>query len=422
MPPSPPMGFRAWAELSAKDPAGAAREVHTRVRLLPPAQQQAVVASLVPETELAAALAGPDPKAPLRGVPYFLKDLFDLAGTKTRAGSRFLAEVRPLPAQDAAIVQSLRRCGAACAGKTHLHEFAFGLTGENPHYGDCTHPRFPDRTTGGSSSGSAAAVAAGIVPLAIGTDTGGSIRVPAAFCGLFGLRLKPGIAWIKDAFPLSPASDTPGWFTRTAEDMLAANAALVGLGGMEREPRGVYLALGELEREVAEACGAAARRLGEPASPDTTAGLTRAFEPAARTHGVLTALEATRVHAPWLDARRAEYGPVVWERIDQGRHWTDENLTEVAIWHAAIRLAWTSYFLAHDFLILPAAPFPALPRTQLTPENRRRILALNAPASLGGLPVLTLPVPLSSGLTAGLQVVVNHPQSPAIPWALRRWM
>jgi aspartyl-tRNA(Asn)/glutamyl-tRNA(Gln) amidotransferase subunit A len=419
---SEPWGFAAWAELAAHDPAAAARQVRALVRQrLTLDQQRAVVAHLVPEDELTAALAPADTGAPLRGVPYFLKDLFDLAGAKTRAGSRFLPEVRPVPAHDAAIVQALGRTGAACAGKTHLHEFAFGLTGENPHFGDCTHPRFPDRTTGGSSSGSAAMVAAGIVPLAVGTDTGGSIRVPAAFCGLFGLRLTPGHAWIKDAFPLSPTSDTPGWFTRTAEDMLAATAALVGLGGMEREPRGVYFAPAGLEPEVAEACAAAARRLAEPAGPDTTAGLTNAFEHAARLHGVLTALEAARVHAPWLDTRRAEYGPVVWERIDEGRRWTAEELGSTAVGHAAVRLAWTSFFLAHDFLVLPAVPFPALPQTRLTLENRRRLLALTAPASLGGLPVLTLPVPLPSGLTAGLQVVVNHPQSPVIPWALHRW-
>jgi aspartyl-tRNA(Asn)/glutamyl-tRNA(Gln) amidotransferase subunit A len=421
MPSTEPWGFAAWAALSARDPAAAAHEVHARLARLNPAQQRAVAAHIVPENELAAALAAADPKAPLRGVPYFLKDLFDLAGVKTKAGSRFLAEVRPLPFRDASIVESLHRCGAACAGKTHLHEFAFGLTGENPHYGDCTHPLFPDRTTGGSSSGSAAVVAAGIVPLAVGTDTGGSIRVPAAFCGLFGLRLKPGIAWIKDAFPLSPASDTPGWFTRSAADMLAATAALVGLGGMEREPRGVYLPLGQLDPEVEAACAAAAGRLCEPAGPATAAGLSDAFRPAARTHGVLTSIEAARVHAAWLDARRAEYGPVVWDRLDQGRRWTDEDKREAAMGHAGLRLAWTSYFLAHDFLVLPAAPFPALPVSQLTPENRGRLLDLTAPASLGGLPVLTLPVPLASGLTAGLQVVVNHPQSPVIPWALHRW-
>jgi amidase/aspartyl-tRNA(Asn)/glutamyl-tRNA(Gln) amidotransferase subunit A len=422
MPPTEPWGFAAWAELSARDPVAAAHEVQARVRQrLTPPQQAAVVAHLVPADELAVALAPADTRAPLRGVPYFLKDLFHLAGTKTRAGARFLSEVRPLPALDSAIVQALRRCGAACAGKTHLHEFAFGLTGENPHYGDCTHPHFPERTTGGSSSGSAAAVAAGIVPFAVGTDTGGSIRVPAAFCGLFGLRLTPGHPWIKDAFPLSPSSDTPGWFTRTAEDMLAATGALVGLGTMEREPRGVYFAPAGLEPEVAAACAAAARRLAEPASPDTTAGLTNAFESAPRVHGVLTALEAARVHALWLDARRAEYGPVVWERIDQGRRWTPDEIGDAAVGHAAVRLAWTSFFLAHDFLVLPAVPFPALPQTQLNLANRRRLLALTAPASLGGLPVLTLPVPLPSGLTAGLQVVVNHPQSPVIPWALRRW-
>ena len=313
------------------------------------------------------------------------------------------------------------RCGAACAGKTHLHEFAFGLTGENPHYGDCTHPRFPDRTTGGSSSGAAAAVAAGIVPLAVGTDTGGSIRVPAAFCGLFGLRLTPGHVWIRDAFPLAPASDTAGWFTNSAADMLSATTALLGLGVMEREPRGVYFAPDGIEPEVAEACAAAARRLCAPASPDTAAGLAHGFEHAARIHGVFTSLEAAQVHALWLDARRAEYGPMVWDRIDQGRRWTPKELDDATVAHAALRLTWTSFFLAHDFLVMPAAPFPALRQTELTLENRRRLLALTAPASLAGLPVLTLPVPLTSGLTAGLQVVINHPLSPVIPWALRRW-
>ena len=112
---------------------------------------------------------------------------------------------------------------------------------------------------------------------------------------------------------------------------------------------------------------------------------------------------------------------MVWDRIDQGRRWTPKELDDATVAHAALRLTWTSFFLAHDFLVMPAAPFPALRQTELTLENRRRLLALTAPASLAGLPVLTLPVPLTSGLTAGLQVVINHPLSPVIPWALRRW-
>src|SRR5690606_29674308 len=150
------------------------------------------------------------------------------------------------------------------AGKTHLHEFAYGITGANPHYGDCEHPLFPGRTTGGSSSGSAAAVAAGIVPLAIGTDTGGSIRVPAAFCGLFGFRLAPGDTFIADAFPLARRFDTAGWFTANPEDMRLALSALVGLRSSERTPSGCYLELPGLDPDVALACREAAARFASP--------------------------------------------------------------------------------------------------------------------------------------------------------------
>src|ERR1019366_9194510 len=114
----------------------------------------------------------------------------------------------------------------ALAGKSQMVEFASGLTGENPHYGDCPHPRFPERLSGGSSSGSAALVAAGVVPFAIGTDTGGCIRVPAAWCGLYGFRQSPGEELIRDAFPLSPTMDTAGWFTAHAADMLTVWRAI----------------------------------------------------------------------------------------------------------------------------------------------------------------------------------------------------
>jgi len=143
------------------------------------------------------------------GDPYLLKDLFDVPGLPTRAGSSFLPEVREVPAVASRIVREMGAAGAVLAGKTHLFEFAWGLTGENAHFGDCEHPRFQGRTSGGSSSGSAAAVAAGIVPLAIGTDTGGSVRVPAAFCGIYGYRGAPGSPLISDAVPLAPASTRP---------------------------------------------------------------------------------------------------------------------------------------------------------------------------------------------------------------------
>ena len=147
--------------------------------------REAVFAMLACEAEIAGRLVADTAKSELAGVPFVVKDLFDAAGWPTKAGSTFLEEERARPEGDGALVARLRAEGAVLAGKTQLHEFAYGITGENPHYGDVEHPRLPGRTSGGSSSGSAAAVAAGVVPLAFGTDTAGSIRVPAAFCGLF---------------------------------------------------------------------------------------------------------------------------------------------------------------------------------------------------------------------------------------------
>jgi amidase/aspartyl-tRNA(Asn)/glutamyl-tRNA(Gln) amidotransferase subunit A len=192
------MTFDDWQRLS---PGAAAHEMLRRVAALPDTQRRAAIATLPDETILTARFAAVPRSSPpslLGGVPYFLKDLFDVAGEPTLAGSLFLPEVRPAPARESALVRGLRDAGAVLGGKAHLHEFAYGLTGENVHSGDVEHPRFPGRTSGGSSSGSAALVAAGVVPLAIGTDTGGSIRVPAAFCGLFGFRLTPRDKFIRD--------------------------------------------------------------------------------------------------------------------------------------------------------------------------------------------------------------------------------
>ena len=418
----PPNDFSTWRELSA-DPAAAAREVHRRAATcLSPAQQRAVIAWLPEEKALASAFAASAASGgPLRGVPYFVKDLFDLAGVPTFAGSTFLPEVRPTRSADGALVQALHRTGAIAAGKTHMHEFAYGITGENPNYGDCERPGFPERTTGGSSSGSVAAVAAGIVPFSLGSDTGGSVRVPAAFCGLFGFRLTPGHPWIADAFPLSTHFDTAGWFTTTAEDLLAVNSALLGLGTSQRALNGCYLECGELDADVAEACRRAADKLCAPADAATRAGLLHAFTGSTESYAVQTSLDAAAAHAGWLDSHRSRYTPMVWDRIDLGRHRSDEECTRAAIKRTVVRSTWASYFLTFDYLVMPAAPCPALTKAQCDQVHRQRLLVLTAPASLGGLPVLTLPVALPSGLTVGLQVIVNNPQSPVIPWALERW-
>ncbi len=412
-----------WQSLSRRDPAAAARAVRRGLERLSPEQRRAVLAWEPAESDLARALAMA-PAGALAGVPYLLKDLFPVAGVPTLAGATFTPDVVPRPSADGRLVQSLKAAGAALAGKTHLHEFAYGLTGENPHFGDVDHPAHPGRTSGGSSSGSAAAVAAGIVPFAIGTDTGGSVRVPAAFCGLYGLRLRPHEAWITDAFPLAPSFDTAGWFTANAADMLTVTGALIGVRSAEREPRGCSLdfaALGQTaDAHVSTAFARAAACLVAPADAAVATDLRASLSGAAEAYAILQSTEAYAVHAAWLDERKADYEPGVWQRIDRGRRWTAAQVESAQFRHALIKLMWTRFFLTFDFLILPATPFPALRKADCTLENRNRLLALTAPASLGGLPVLTLPVPLADGLSTGLQIVVNDPLSPVIPWALAR--
>ncbi|ATC66224.1 amidase [Nibricoccus aquaticus] len=416
-----------WQALAAGDSASAAREIARRLRsILPDDQQRAAFATLSSQAEMAATFARvAGTIAPLAGVPYVLKDIFFTAGQPMNAGSNFTPGILPIRRSDSKLPHSLRGLGTILAAKTHLHEFAYGLTGENPHHGDCEHPRYPGRTSGGSSSGSAAAVAAGIVPLAVGTDTGGSIRVPAAFCGLYGLRLTPKDTYIEDAFPLAPSFDAAGWFTRNPADLTLVNRYLLGKPPvLEREPRGAWLdfaALGQTaDASVSTSLKLAAEKFAAPADTATRDALAHAFNDAANAYSTLQSTEAYGVHAAWLDTHRDLYGKDVWARIDRGRRWSPAQLDAAHVKWNAVRAAWQTYFTTHDFLVMPATPFPALKKADCTLENRNRLLALTTPASLGGLAVLTIPITLPDGMSSGLQVIAPTPQSPAISWALKR--
>ena len=316
------------------------------------------------------------------------------------------------------IVRALGAAGAVMAGKTHLFEFAWGLTGENAHFGDCEHPRFPGRTTGGSSSGSALAVAADIVPFAVGTDTGGSIRVPAAFCGIFGYRGTPGDAWISDAVPLSPRFDTAGWFTQSAADMRSVLDALIGPPVAGKTPRGCYLDMPDLEPQVAEACRAAAADLAQPAGGLPATSSFRNSPPRQRFTAFWRGPRPGRSTGNGPKSARARYGPLLQDRLERARGISPAQVAAVEPSFEALLAVWKKFFLAHDFLVIAASPFPASRKADCTPANRLRLLDLTTPASLAGLPVLTIPVPLPSGLSTGLQVIPSHPRSPVLPWIL----
>jgi Asp-tRNA(Asn)/Glu-tRNA(Gln) amidotransferase A subunit family amidase len=297
--------------------------------------------------------------------------------------------------------------------------------------------------SGGSSSGSAALVAAGVAPLAIGTDTGGSVRVPAAWCGLYGFRLTPGDQLITDAFPLAPTLDTAGWFTANATDLLTTWQALSGRAnppdepGLKRlsrsahpedspyppNPRGCYVNARKLvpgmDPAVATACDYAAASLSAHADPVAEASLILSWHHAVEAYVTIGMSEAHAVHRNWLAPYHENYDPVIWRRFTDAGHFPAADIERARQRLVDIRSVWRDFFRAYDFLVLPAVPCSAPTKAEATAELRRNILTLTAPASLGGLPVLSIPVRLSSGLTAGLQVIVPAVDSPVVAQLLQ---
>lgn len=278
---------------------------------------------------------------PLAGVPLLVKDVFDTAGIRTTAGSRIYAE--RVPDASAPAVLALEAAGAIVIGKTGCDEFAWGVTGQNAIYGDVRNPRRPGCITGGSSSGNAAALAAGIAPLALGSDTGGSLRMPAACCDVVGMKPRLGALGTDGMFPLCPSFDTPGPMARTVADCARCYEVIAGAPLRDRDPRtlrvGALTAMPALapggpaadRDERALAFSAQLEELGlrceEVALPVPEADLWPVF------YG-----EAAATHRATFPARRDEYGPLIRAKLDNAQHVSAQALQAgrqaLAAWRA----------------------------------------------------------------------------------------
>lgn len=402
--------FEDWRKLYSAGPEVAAEALRQGIEAMPPGLRRAVFAWLPQTSEwqpLFAAALNPD--AALHGIPCAVKDLFAVKGSRTLAGSRLLGKLGSVDENDSSMVRDLRRAGLVIAAKTQLNEFAYGLSGENPHYGDCPHPLFDDRLAGGSSSGSAYAVGAGVVPLAIGTDTAGSIRAPAAFCGIYGLRLADS-KWTGDGcFPLAPSFDTAGWFCANAQDMASASKALLAPAKPAckklRIIHGGHLN-SRIDRGLASAMDVLLDQLGCQRDPAVEEYLSSEFAGADVAYNVLGSREAYQVHANWLDAWREYYDPVVWQRIDRGRRWMPQQIQEAELRHKRVCDAFARIFTHWDVLALPALPAPSPTKRESTEAFRDSLLRLLCPGSLARLPCISVPVCLPNRLSGGLQLLV----------------
>jgi aspartyl-tRNA(Asn)/glutamyl-tRNA(Gln) amidotransferase subunit A len=333
--------------------------VEAALRALEAEELNAVITLCADE---ALARARSRPQGPLAGVPLLVKDLFDTAGIRTTYGSQVYGD--HVPRRTAAAVERLEQAGAIVVAKSNLDEFAWGTTCQNPYYGTVRNPTHPGRVAGGSSGGNAAALAAGLVPLALGSDTGGSIRMPAACCEVAGFKPTLGAVSTEGALPLCPSFDTVGPMARSFADCGLMFSLLTGR--RVPEPRLAGLTVGLLTRAPLVAPG-------DPAPPDARAEryAARLEELGARVVPAelpgprvdvwpLFNWEAAQSHRETYPSRRDEYSTYVREKIDAAQHFTreqaDASREALLEWRERARRE-----LAVDLLVSPTLGFEELP-------------------------------------------------------------
>jgi aspartyl-tRNA(Asn)/glutamyl-tRNA(Gln) amidotransferase subunit A len=342
---------------------------------------------------------------PLEGVPFGVKDLFDTAEVRTTYGSPMFSE--HVPEHDAEAVRRVRAAGAILLGKTQTHEFAWGITSVNQLMGTSRNPWAPDRISGGSSGGSAVALAADFVPLALGSDTGGSIRVPSSFCGTVGLKPTYGRVSLEGIFPLASSLDHPGPMARNPADAALLFGVLVDEAPAGASPdrlRGVRIGLcpdmhlvalsPEVEaayRDAADAAAGAGAELVEVPLPEA-AGAYQAF-------GAIQRCEALRTHmeAGLWPARRAEYGADVLGRLEMATNTTLSDYLKGITWRERLRAGLHRAFAQVDLLLTPVTAGVPSPIGQERVmhlgeeiEFRELVMSYTVPQDLTGLPACTV--------------------------------
>lgn len=332
-----------------------------------------------------------DGHSALWGLPISVKDCFDLAGAPTSCGVHFYRDLNGKAACDSWLVEQLRESGAVIAGKTHLHPLAYGITGENPEFGDCLQPGNPGALTGGSSSGAVASVLEGSAFAAIGTDTGGSVRVPASLSGLVGYRATLGRGNWRGGAHLAESFDTMGWLFRDLEDapFLASPFASAEPAWQPSFTRFAAIAdsfLHDCEPEIIASFHNTIRELqalgleARTVSPDWWTESADIFSP-------IQASEASRIHAGHF----GRIQPDIRERLERGARIAPAELAALRQRHAAFNLRMDDLFAEHQLLLLPCAPVARLAAGADHSKTRVRLLPYTTPFSLAGVPAIAIP-------------------------------
>jgi Asp-tRNA(Asn)/Glu-tRNA(Gln) amidotransferase A subunit family amidase len=342
------------------------------------------------EQQLSAPRSGAGESSVLRGIPISVKDCFDVRGYRTSVGSRYYLETSDIKPEDSGIVQRLRAVGAIITGKTHLHQLAYGLTGENADFGNCVQFGRPNLLTGGSSSGAAASVLEGSALAGIGTDTGGSIRFPSSLCALYGYRASVGVGSWRGGHHLAETFDTIGFLFRHLLDAQFLGNALQGIRVEADSGARVRVGLvdpafySDAEPEIIAGLHQWQDRLPncefEIFASDVFAESLDIFRP-------IQAHEAAGYHAGHFD----EFEKPIADRLRWGASISQEEIKGLRQRRLVFNQGIEALFEQFDFLLLPVAPVSAVENGADHSPLRDKVLRYTTPASVAGLPVLALP-------------------------------
>jgi len=349
------------------------------------------------------------PGGPLSGLRFAAKDLYDVAGHVTGCGNPDWARTHEPATRTAPAIEAWLAAGGELVGKTITDELAFSLAGQNFHYGTPVNPAAPGRIPGGSSAGSASAVAGGLVDLALGTDTGGSIRVPAAFCGIFGFRPTHGAVSLKGVMPLAPSFDTVGWFSRDAHLLRKAGEVLLpadSIGITKPRPLFVEDTFALPDDDAAAVLHEARRRLEKAFGGDT--GSVRLSEVVSGDDGDLErwmndfrtaqGFEIWRAHGDWIEATQPRFGPDIAERFAWASGIDESDAIRATEVRERIATGLDEGLADGSVLCIPTAPCiaPKLDADQETAARyRERTLKLTCISGLARLPQVALPAGLA---------------------------